>query len=232
MDLLKEHVINKLRESREELLSIPKQKLTGNIIRLWFSNHKSDFEKADAISSYLLKINMLNKMDGSWQEQNSDVCLTLRGMLIDSIDTSIKEIDKKQLVRPILDELISKISDTKLATLLREFNETRASQPNLACAGFRTILPLIIRERAKKVDHSHNLAIKDDIKFESDITDAIAQETLFSSAERKLLKRYLKGGDKDSFDNVVHKPDYLVDKSELDAAVTLLNRLLPTIVDK
>ena len=38
-------------------------------------------------------------------------------------------------------------------------------------------------------------------------------------------------GDKDSFDSVVHKPGYLIDKTELENAVKLLHRLLPSIVD-
>ena len=149
MDQLKLHVINKLRGSRKELLLIPKHQLTGNRIRLWFSKYKSDFEKADTISSYLLKINILNKMDGFWQEQNPDVCLDLRSIVVDRIDFSVKAIDEKQVIKPVLYELISKISDPKLAQLLREFYETKDTQPNFACIGFRTILPLIIREKAK-----------------------------------------------------------------------------------
>jgi hypothetical protein len=54
---------------------------------------------------------------------------------------------------------------------------------------------------------------------------------LFNAAETKLPSRYLKDGNKDSFDNVAHKPDYLIGKDELDAAVNLLNHLLPVMVD-
>lgn len=231
MDQLKEHIINKLRKSREALLSIPKQKLNGNEIYRWFKAWKQYLSRADTVSGHLLPMNIGLKMDGFWEEQDPDVCLILRTRIVESIDSSIKAIDEKQMVKPVLEDLISKVSDIKLATLLNEFNDVRISQPNLACAGFRTILPLIIRERAKKTDPNHSLATKDDIDFEPDITTGIDHPTLFKSVETKLLKRYLKGGDKDSFDNVVHKPDYLIDKSELEDAVGLLNHLLPTIVD-
>jgi hypothetical protein len=88
---------------------------------------------------------------------------------------------------------------------------------------------LIIRERAKRVDPTHRLATKDDIGFEPDIKSGVQHQTLFNAAEKKLLELYLKGGDKDSFDNVVHKPVYLIDKTELEDAVNLLNHLLPII---
>lgn len=231
MDKLKEHIINKLKGSREALLSISKQRLSGDEIYRWFEAWKSYLIRADTVSGQLLPINIERKMGGFWDEQDQDVCLMLRTRIIESIDSSIKAIDERQTVKPVLDGLISKVSNTKLATLLKEFNDVRILQPNLACTGFRTILPLIIRERAKKADPTHNLATKDDIFFEPDIKTGINHSTLFNSAEKKLLKRYLKGGDKDSFDNVAHKPDYLIDKSELEDAVGLLNHLLPTIVD-
>jgi hypothetical protein len=231
VDPLKEVTIKKLREARQQLLEISKDNLTGFAIQAWYTPNVSVFQRSDSMSGHLLQTNIVYKMQGSWQETDADVCIILRTQLIELIDQSINAINSAQQVRPVLEDLILKVSDTKLSTLLKEFNEARTSQPNLACAGFRTVLPLIIRERAKKVDPTHSLATKDDIKFEPDINTAIQHGGLFNSAELKLIQRYLSGGDKDSFDNVVHKPDFLIDKSELDDAVNLLNHLLPTIVD-
>ena len=55
---------------------------------------------------------------------------------------------------------------------------------------------------------------------------------IFDSAEERLLRRFLTGGQKDTFDNVAHKPgaNALVSKETLSDAVDLLNRLLPTII--
>jgi len=231
MDKLKEHVISKLRDSRKALLEIPKTNLTGQSILEWHNFWREVLNRPDTLSGQLLPINISQRMDGFWNETDSDVCLILRSRVIELIDSSIQAIDSKQVVKPILEDQISKISDTKLATLLIEFNSTRVNQPNLAASGFRTILPLIIRERAKRVDPENELAIKDDIGFEPDINKAISHATLFNAAEKKLIKRYVSGGDKDSFDNVVHKPIYLIEKGELDDAIDLLNHLLPTIID-
>lgn len=223
-------MILQLRESRKILLDIPKNKLKGAAIAGWFSNSENLINQADSVSKQNLRIKIWSTMHGSETENNVDVCLDLRMKIIDLIDNSIKIIDSNQIVKPVLEVLISQIADTKLSTLLLEFNSCSVDQPNIASVGFRTILPLIIRERAKIVDPTDSLAVKDDIGFEIDINKAIRHPALFNEAEKKLLKRYIDGGKKDSFDNVVHKPDYLIDKSELDDAVDLLNRLLPTIV--
>lgn len=230
MDQLKEHIIRRLREGREALLGIPKDQLDGPAILNWYHGWKSVLVRADTMSGHLLPVNIEHRMSGFWDEADHDVSLILRTRVIELIDQSIQAVDAKQVVKPLLEDLISRVADTKLATLLAEFNTARVSQPNLACGGFRTILPLIIRERAKRVDPSHALATKDDIGFEPDINAAIKHPSLFNAAEKKLISRYVKGGDKDSFDNVVHKPDYLIDKNELEDAVNLLNHLLPTIV--
>lgn len=230
MDPLKQNIINHLQNSRKELLNIPKESLIGPIMLEWYRKSQTYLSRADSVSGHLLPANIERKMNGFWEERDVEVCLALRTTIVDLIDNSIMAIDSKQEVKPILEDLISKISDTKLSTFLKEFNSIRSGAPNLASAGFRTILSLIIRERAKKVDPSSVLATKDDINFEPDINAAVKHPTLFNSAEKKLLSRYLGGGDKDSFDNVVHKAEYLIEKDELEDAVNLLNRLLPTII--
>jgi hypothetical protein len=233
MDALRNHVLDKLRESRQNLLSIPKDELTGNAIMSWQGRSVNTFRRADSLtySAPSLAFMPHSILSGFWTETDHDLCLELRDRIVCAIDRAIEDIDESQVVRPVLDGYITKVADIKLATLLQEFNAVRSSQPNVACIAFRTILPLIIRERAKRVDPTHKLATKDDVGFEPDIKAAVDNQTLFSSAENKLLKRYLADGNKDSFDNVAHKPDYLILKDELDAAINLLNHLLPTIVD-
>jgi len=231
MDELKAHIIKKLQKAREALLVIPKDRLIGQVMLAWYEEWRLILTRADSVSGLILPVEISDYMAGFWGAEDNDVCLILRTRIIELIDQSIQAVDEKQQVKPILEDLITKVSDTKLSTLLREFNSIRTTQPNLASSGFRTILPLIIRERAKKVDPNHSLATKDDIGFEPDINAGIKHASLFNAAEKKLLSRYIKGGDKDSFDNVVHKPNYLIDKDELEDAVNLLNHLLPTITE-
>lgn len=230
-DALTSRIITELRASREALVGISKDELTGEAINAWFTQNHTILTRADTVTHENLHFAPRWIMAGFWQEEDHDVVLELRNRIIEAIEQSLYLIDREQRVRPVLDEYILKISDTKLATLLREFNTLRTSEPNMAGIGFRTILPLIIRQRAKRVDPAHRLATKEDIEFEPDIKAAIAHGSLFSDAESRLLRAYLQHGSKASFDNVAHKSHYLIDKDELEAAVNLLNRLLPTIVD-
>ena len=156
----------------------------------------------------------------------------VRQRIIGLIDGAITSIDDKVEVKPLIEELILKVKDSKLATLLKEFNNSKDQNPNISAIGFRTILTLIIKERAKKINPESKLALKDDLKLEPDINEAIKEE-IFDSGENRLLKRFRDGGDKDIFDNVAHKPnkDRLINKDELSDAIILLNKLLPTIVD-
>lgn len=213
------------------MINVPKDQLSGAIFTKWLDKWESIFKRADSIANTNLWIFIDKPTRGFEDETDTEACLDIRSRIVEILDAAISKLDSTQVMKPILDQLILKVKDDKLSTLLKEFNDTRVSQPNLAASGFRTILPLIIRERAKIVDPTHLLATKDDVGFEPDINAAIKHGTLFNQAEKKLIKRYLVGGDKDSFDNVVHKPIYLVDKIELDDVVDLLNRLLPTIVE-
>lgn len=232
MDRIKESVLEKLRGARKELLEIPKEQLSGEAICNWIERHKAIFYQADTITHALLLVNIRAKIKGFASENDCDVCLELRTKIVDLLDHSTNAIDSKQNIKPILDDLISRVTDTKLAVLLLEFNAARIAQPNIAAAGFRTILSLIFRERAKIVDPTSPIATRDDISFDRDIKAAVNHPTLFNPAEKKLLSRHLAGGDKDSFDNVVHKSEFLINKDELEDAVGLLNRLLPTIIIK
>lgn len=229
MNNLTQQTIEKVRLCREALINIPKAELTSKVVNEWLDEWEPVFKRADSITGRAMWVVIDNPFRGFEDETDVEVWLDIRDKVVAIIDENLSLLDSAQAIKPVLEQLILKVKDDKLSTLLKEFNSCRTEQPNFAAAGFRTILPLIIRERAKKVDPTHQLATKDDINFEPDINAAIKHDSLFNQAERKLIKRYISGGDKDSFDNVVHKPAYLIDKNELDDVVDLLNRLLPTI---
>jgi hypothetical protein len=151
--------------------------------------------------------------------------------MVQRLDNALRGIDAKEEVRPILDALILKVKDPKLATLLNEFNAAKNAQPNLAAIGFRTILCLIIREKAKQDAPNSRLATRDDFAVKDMIEEAVKMK-LFDTSNTKLLKGFLDGGAKDVFDNVAHKAGEanLVDKDALSYAVEYrLNNLLKAI---
>jgi hypothetical protein len=67
------------------------------------------------------------------------------------------------------------VKDTKLALLLNEFNAVKDSSPNLAAMGFRTILTLIIQERAKQVNPHVPLATRDNLAVDPCIDTALKE---------------------------------------------------------
>jgi hypothetical protein len=60
----------------------------------------------------------------------------------------------------MLDDLILKVKEEKLSTLLREFNAIKNQQPNSAAIVLRTIVCLIIQEKAKLAQPGGALAIR------------------------------------------------------------------------
>jgi hypothetical protein len=147
------------------------------------------------------------------------------------LDRNIPGIDSTQTVVPVLDGLIPKVADTKLSTLLKEFNSGKDVQPNSAAITFRTILMLIIQERAKRIKPQSKIAVEQDLSLDKCLNAAVS-ENLFDSAEQKLLFQFKLGGRKAIFDNIAHKPggNSLIEKAYLSDAVDLLNKLLPTVI--
>src|SRR5215472_6778790 len=181
MDALRRRALATLNDSRTVLLSIPKDQLTGGSIHQWFAQRKDALAQADMVAqSSLVGTIAYQIMDSLWNEKGHDVCLDLRDTIVWHFEHPIQRLSQSQTVKPVLDDYISKVANAKLATLLKEFTAARNNQPNLACIGFRTILPLIIRERAKLVDPAHRLAIKDDLGFEPDIRSALQHGSLFN----------------------------------------------------
>ena len=232
MQTLRDHCLKELRSTREDLLKIPKVSLTWSRIHKWWITASPALLRAEGVCSVMLQYNIQFFTNGYETVNDINVLDDLRARIVSLIDDALTDIDGTIAVRPILDGLILRVTDQKLATLLREFNAAKETQPNLAALGFRTILSLIIHERAKLVDPESPLAKRSDISFDRNIMDAINSQ-LFPEGEVKRIRRHRSGGDKDEFDNVAHKPGptNLISKDQLSDAVDLLNKLLPSIVN-
>lgn len=229
MSTIQQAAIDYLRASREALLAYPKERMNGAALQSWFNQWDNAFRRAGLITGGHINIPIFQLVNAYHSENNHEVAHEVQVQIVGYIDMELTRLNSQVSVKPILDDYIARISDTKLATLLRELNSIRTQQPNLAAIGFRTVLALIIRERAKRVNLTHKLATQD-IDAELAIKTAIGDPQFFSDGERRLLKRCLSGGNKDTFDIVAHKPGVLIQKDQLEDAVNLLNSLLPTIV--
>jgi hypothetical protein len=233
MDKVRQKAIEAVQNAREELASIQKATLTFESINVWWLKWFAYFQRAESlVGSAIIRGPFGQYVSGYEAETDVDILDIQRSGIVSLLDAAILQLDRLYIVKPILDELISKVKDTKLVMLLHEFNAVKDSSPNLAAMGFRTILTLLIQERAKQVKPHLLLATRDDLAVDRCINDAL-QEHIFPSGEEKLLKRFRDSGTKDIFDNVVHKPgaSYLINKDDLSDAVTnLLNALLQTTV--
>jgi len=233
MEATKKLIIKELREAREDLLNIKKEELSHrNIMSIWLPRWNSAFVKAEGVGGHLIRVNVAQYAGGYDSTQDFEVLNELRQRIVRLLEGAIQSVDSKQEVKPVLDTFIAKVKDTKLATLLKEFNNSKDVNPNLAAIGFRSILSLVIQARAKVIDPALALAHRDDIVPERDLREAIANK-IFGEGETKLLRRHLEGVYKDTFDNIAHKPgvQHLIDKDDLEQAVLLLNKLLPLILD-
>jgi hypothetical protein len=136
MDAVRTHTLAKLRESRQALLGIPKDQLTGNAIMSWRQSWDATLARADTLHpSVFLNYQIRSGiMSGFNYENDHDICLELRDRIVAELDWAVAQIDEQQIVRPVLDTFITKVADTKLATLLLEFNDIRTTQPNVACS--------------------------------------------------------------------------------------------------
>jgi hypothetical protein len=100
-----------------------------------------------------------------------------RDELVAMIDATIASLSSAD-VRPILDDLILKVKAVKLATLLREFNAIKNQQPNSAAIVLRTIICLIIQEKAKLAQPGGALVNRADLML-TPMLQAAIDETLF-----------------------------------------------------
>jgi hypothetical protein len=222
-----QHRITSFQEFRSGLLELRKADLTPQVLSSYrVSNSRKLLGIAGGTHNQIG--HFLESLDGI---DDVDVLDAARDELVRIIDDCIAGFSSQARVRPVLSDHVLKVKDSKLATLLGEFNAAKEGQPNLAAIGLRTILCLVIQERAKLVDPNSPLATTQDLKLQSMLDDAI-KTNIFPEGETKLLNAYRRHGLKEGSDNVVHKPgtNMLVAKDDLSAAVDLLNKLIPALV--
>jgi hypothetical protein len=225
MSALTEFKLKLLHEFRANLLDLRKDQLTLPLLQKCVSDN---YKSVTPMGANL--VNPLGQLIGTFAGiEDVDVLDAARDQVVAMIDGSIASL-AGQPVRSILEDLILKVKDTKLSTLLKEFNAIKDHQPNLAAIGLRTIICLIIQERAKITDPQGRLATRPDLELDPMLREATAGT--FPPGETKLLKGFQDRGLKVMIDQVVHKPgeNMLIKTDDLSAAVDLLNKLLPTIV--
>jgi hypothetical protein len=225
MPTLTEVKIQKLNSFRAGLLNLKKAELTPKIISSYWENNRDKLSPSgitDNLGRYIQRIagiDDVDALDGARDE------------LVGMVDETIVSLSRAD-VRPIFDDLILKVKDEKLSTLLREFNAIKNQQPNSAAIVLRTILCLIIQEKAKLAQPGGALAIRPDLMLTPMLQGAI-DGNIFDQGETKLLRAFQQQGLKETFDNVVHKPGAaaLIKAEDLSALVqNTVNKLLAAIV--
>jgi hypothetical protein len=224
MSLLQQHTVQRLRDFRAGLLAIGDTDLSYKTMETFLVENRGAVDAVHAYNTIIHRLIPYQKI--------SDIAIleAVRQEVVQIIDSQITASDAQEVVRPIFDDLILKVQETKLAALLNEFNASKEKQPNLAAIGLRTILCLVIQQRALLVRPTESLATRQDLALQPMLDDAIRLK-IFSQAQTKLLDAYRRHGLKERSDNVAHKPgaDNLVSKDDLSAAVNLLNGLLPEL---
>jgi hypothetical protein len=225
-----DYTITGLEKAREQLVGMPKADLTHQAITNWYETRANynAIQAAEAGSMLLRRI--LHAVNGL-NDAPANVLDDARKNIVDHLDAAISKLDATRPVRSILEDRILHVKDTKLSRLLSEFNIHRERAPNLCAISYRTILSLIISERAKLAAPGSGLATKQDLNWEPDIKEAIRAK-IFDDSNTRRLQNYLTRLTKDTMDIVAHKTgnNSIVSKDDLSAAVDLLNNLLAEIV--
>ncbi len=229
MDTLKQLSLNEMQMVRESLLSVPKDGNQLLNINAWFNAWEEALNRFDIVREGVGTYKTLWMMYSGFRSINDiEVLSALRSKMVEVLDVRVRLFDEKVIIRSILEQFIAKIADTKLAALLTEFNQTKDKAPNFAAISFRTILALIIYEKAKHITPPPKFVVKGDLNLEEMLRDAIDLK-YFSSGGTKVLKRF-RDTKKDIFDNISHKPGVLAHKDTLEDVVDMLNELLPEII--
>jgi len=216
--------INSLRRMREELVDMQKGELTYHSLAKLQPKYRDGLVASGAYNT------VSRLLSGQQYVTDVEQLDAVRLEVINIVDRSIISVDSEQKIQSILEEYIPRVTDTKLATLLQEFNDARDRAPNLAAIGFRTILSHLIHEQAKAAKPESEFAKKEDLSPAEAIREAI-KEKFFGEAETRLIYNFQANGKKAMFDNVTHKPgaNTLLEKADLSSAVDILNKLLPVV---
>lgn len=240
MELRRIRLIQELREAREELLNINFATNTTNylgisrpcgLVSQWVDKWIPTFKRLTAFSGDYIEGAIHRQMNGYDQETDVEIFNELRPIFVGFIDAALSRFDQEYEVKPLLEAYIKRVNDTKLAELLKEFNAAKDIAPNLVAIGFRTILSLVIQEKAKRVNPTSNTAIRVDLAPQPMI-DSARNDNILSQDEQRLVNSFV-STHQDIYNMVAHRPgaDKIVDKSEVDTMVDLLNKLLPSIIN-
>lgn len=198
---------------------------------MWLDKWDATFKKSNTLGGGMVNIrsSILTQLAGYEKEKDPEIFNELRPIFVNFIDLGLHILDQEYEVRPVLDEYIKRVKDTKLAELLKEFNAIKNTAPNFTAMGFRTILSLIIQEKAKRVSPTSKTATRTDLAPQPMI-DSARNDQILSLDEQRLINSFV-STHKDIYDFVTHRPNILADKSEVDTMVDLLNKLLPSIIN-
>src|SRR5579863_182959 len=164
MELRKLKLARELGEAREYLLNInfpadPPYRLPNTsrpyiLVHAWLNRWDATFRKCNMLGHGMVNIrsSVIRELDGYELEEDIEVFNELRPVFVGFIDLGLSIIDKEFEVRPVLEEYTRRVKDPKLAEMLKEFNVSKDTSPNLVAIGFRTILALIIQEKAKRLN--------------------------------------------------------------------------------
>src|SRR6266699_4480023 len=190
MELRRLKLLQELREAREELLNINFENSPDTpyfLVNKWVSKWETTFRRCDTLDHRMVNIgrSVMRAMDGYEQERDAEIFNEMRPIFVDYIDQGLSILDQEYEVKPVLEEYIKRVKDTKLAEMLKEFNISKDTSPNLVAIGFRTILALIIQEKAKRLNPQSNTATRTDIALEKMI-DSARNDNVLSGDELRL----------------------------------------------
>ncbi len=233
METRRRKLIQELRQARESLLDLSFGTSPFNDIRTLLNQWVHTFRRCNSFDPtlFLVEVTINQSLNGYESETDIEVFNELRAQIVGFIDLALSHLDKQYEVKPVLEDYIRRVRDTKLAELLKEFNVSKDTSPNLTAIGFRTILALIIQEKAKKVKPGSNTATRTDLALDKMI-DSARTDGILSNDEQRLLDSF-KSTHKDIYDFVGHRPgaNTMVGKDEVDTMVDMLNKLLPSIIN-
>lgn len=241
MELRRTQLIEELRAARETLYDINFATDTAPplgvsrpyaLVSLWLTRWSTTFNKVYTFTNRGIDLyHSIDRQLGGYQdEEDPEIFNELRPELVECIDEGLRVLDAGYKVKPFsLEDYIKRVKDIKLAELLKEFNEVIDTAPNLAAIEFRTILSLVIQEKAKRVNPTSKTATRTDLG-PSKMIDCARNETILSKDEQRLVNSFVSTY-KDIYDLVTHRPGILIDKYEVYTMVDLLNKLLPAIIN-
>jgi hypothetical protein len=125
MATLTEVKLAKLNDFRAGLLSVKKENLTAKALHQYWESNRDKLRPSGIVDNLGRYLQTIADID------DTDALDGARDDLVRMVDITITSLNGAD-VRPILDDLITKVKDAKLSSLLREFNAIKNQQPNLA----------------------------------------------------------------------------------------------------